>query len=76
MLMLVVAVAVAASASAAVPYDQIVALMDLFSSTYGKGWNRVDNWGIGDPCENSWFGVSCTDGGMYVACDTAVLPPQ
>ncbi len=73
-MMLVVAVAVAASASAAVPYDQIVALNDLFSSTNGKGWHRAENWGIGDPCGYKWFGVGCTDGVMYVACDTAVLP--
>jgi hypothetical protein len=76
MLMLVVAVAVAASASAAVPYDQIVALNDLFWSTNGKGWSFYDNWGVGDPCDNAWFGVSCTNGMMYVACSTAVLPPQ
>jgi hypothetical protein len=74
MLMLGVAVAVAASASAAVPYDQIVALSDLFSSTNGEGWRDSSNWGIGDPCGYKWFGVLCTDGVMYVACDTAVLP--
>ncbi len=83
MLLVVVAVAAAASASAAVPYNQIVALNDLFSSTSGKGWTRSDNWGIGDPCANSWFSVTCRNSGsgdgsgsgsgsgigvMYVAC--------
>ncbi len=75
MLVLVVAVAVAASASAAVPYNQVVALNELFSSTSGKGWYRSDNWGVGDPCGNAWFGVACRNGVMYVACGTAVLPP-
>jgi hypothetical protein len=74
MLVLVVAV-VAASASAAVPYNQVVALSELFSKTSGDGWHRSDNWGVGDPCGNAWWGVSCTNGVMYVACSTAVLPP-
>jgi hypothetical protein len=56
--------AVAASASAALPYNQVVALNELFSSTNGKGWSRSDNWGIGDPCANSWFGLSCANGFM------------
>ncbi len=46
MLVLVVTVALAASASAAVPYNQVVALNELFSSTSGKGWTRSDNWGV------------------------------
>jgi hypothetical protein len=74
MLMLVVTVAVAASASAAVPYNQVVALNELFSNTSGKGWTRSDNWGVGDPCGNAWFGVSCTNGVMYVACEHGVKP--
>jgi hypothetical protein len=74
MFVLVVAVAVAASASAAVPYNQVVALNELFSNTSGKGWTRSDNWGVGDPCGNAWFGVSCTNGVMYVACEHGVKP--
>jgi hypothetical protein len=74
MLVLAVAVAVAASASAAVPSNQVVALSELFSNTSGKGWHRSVNWGVGDPCGNAWWGVSCTNGVMYVACGTAVLP--
>ncbi len=75
MFVLVVAVAVAASASAAVPYNQVVALNELFSSTSGKGWHFNDNWGVGDPCGNNWINLGCKNGVMCVACGTAVLPP-
>ncbi len=69
--MLIFVLAVAVSASAAVPPDQTVALNELYSSTDGKGWKNSSNWGVGDPCANAWFGVSCSNGVMYVACSTA-----
>jgi hypothetical protein len=64
-----VAVAAAVSFAGAVPYNQIVALEELFESTDGKAWFDNSNWGIGDPCDVGWFGVWCTSrgGDMCVA---------
>jgi hypothetical protein len=74
--MLIVAVATAlACAHAAVPFNQIVALNELFSDTGGKEWRNNSNWGIGDPCSNAWFGVECSNGVMYGTCGIAVRPP-
>jgi hypothetical protein len=72
--MLMVVAAMAASASAAVPFDQIAALNELFSSTGGERWTTCLNWGVGDPCANSWGCMYCSNGVMYVACNTAVQP--
>ena len=35
------------------------ALIALYSSTDGDNWINNTNWNIGDPCNNSWYGVSC-----------------
>ncbi|GAM24313.1 hypothetical protein SAMD00019534_074880 [Acytostelium subglobosum LB1] len=35
------------------------ALMSLYTSTRGDLWYRSDNWTIGDPCLNSWYGITC-----------------
>ncbi len=63
----VVVVAVARWASAAAPYNQVMALNELFHSTNGKWWDNSENWGVGDPCEEGWYGVFCAENGdMYV----------
>jgi hypothetical protein len=71
MLTAVVVAVVVAAAAAAVPFNQVAALNELFASTNGKEWSYNSNWGVGDPCANAWFGVSCSDGVMCVACGTA-----
>jgi hypothetical protein len=35
------------------------ALMDLYNSTNGENWKNNYNWGNGDACLNSWYGVHC-----------------
>ena len=35
------------------------ALTTLYDSTRGKHWINKKNWLRGDPCLNSWYGVSC-----------------
>jgi hypothetical protein len=41
------------------PNSQLQALTDLYSSTKGGGWLASTRWLIGDPCLNTWFGVTC-----------------
>ena len=42
-----------------VPSAQVNGLINLYNVTNGTNWRRNDNWLIGDPCINNWFGVSC-----------------
>jgi hypothetical protein len=70
-----VAAITAVAASAAVPYNQIVALEELFNSTGGPAWQNSAHWGVGDPCASGWFGVRCSqDGDVCVVCGAASLP--
>ncbi len=39
------------------------ALIALYDSTAGDGWDNNTSWGIGDPCDNNWYGISCTNSG-------------
>jgi hypothetical protein len=36
------------------------ALVDLYTSTNGTKWTTSTNWLLGDPCQDSWYGVACT----------------
>lgn len=36
-------------------------LSKLYSSTLGGGWRTNGNWMVGDPCTDSWVGVTCAD---------------
>lgn len=42
-------------------------LVALYESTGGESWNHNENWLVGDPCENDWYGVGCGKEGEY--CD-------
>lgn len=33
--------------------------MLLYTSTQGQNWLNNSNWGSGEPCIDSWFGVTC-----------------
>ena len=37
------------------------ALVDLYDATNGDQWERNDNWMTGDPCDNKWYRVECTN---------------
>jgi len=45
--------------SSLVPDAQRNALLLLYYSTEGTSWNNQDNWLEGDPCVDSWYGISC-----------------
>ena len=38
------------------------ALVDIYFATNGQQWLNNANWMDGDPCLNSWFGVTCHEG--------------
>ena len=48
-----------ARVEAAVPAEERDALVALYNSTSGDGWRNNTNWLSGDPCTNSWFGITC-----------------
>ena len=39
--------------------DEYGALVDFYSEMNGINWRLQDNWLVGDPCMNHWFGVYC-----------------
>lgn len=46
--------------------DQRNKLMAIFDALDGGNWKRNDNWGIGDPCFQGWFGLVCDCEGNVV----------
>ena len=46
-------------AFATVPSSERQALVDFYTSLRGQNWVGKNNWLSGDPCENSWAGVTC-----------------
>lgn len=56
---------VAVFAAATVPAPQQSALLDIYTSTGGKGWKNAAGWSTGaDVC--TWFGVACDATGSFV----------
>lgn len=46
-------------AQAAVSAPVRADLVSLYNSTNGPGWSDQTNWNSGDPCDNSWHGITC-----------------
>ena len=46
--------------------DQRNKLMAIFDALDGGNWKRNDNWGIGEPCFQGWFGLVCDCDGNVV----------
>jgi hypothetical protein len=47
------------SQSYALDPSQTAALIDLYTATNGDSWSVNTNWLNGDPCNFSWYGVTC-----------------
>ena len=45
---------------------QASALMSIYNVLNGDNWTANTNWGMGCPCENPWFGVTCNSEGEVV----------
>ena len=57
---------------AVVPPSQRQALVDLYDATQGQHWQNRTHWLIGDPCEDSWFGISCDPINTMITCVVGV----
>ena len=55
-------------AVAAIPASERQALLDLYASTNGNGWNDHTNWNGAPGTECTWHGVTC-DGGQTTVQD-------
>ncbi len=45
------------------PQSEIDALMAIYNATDGDNWRFNTNWGVGDPFNNDWYGVTCNSEG-------------
>lgn len=44
-------------------------LADFYKSTGGENWRTADNWDVGDPCWDAWYGITCDEHGHVIAID-------
>jgi len=42
-----------------VPPNERIALVAFYNATLGENWSNSSNWLNGDPCTNSWYGITC-----------------
>ncbi|OGA46362.1 MAG: hypothetical protein A3G25_16245 [Betaproteobacteria bacterium RIFCSPLOWO2_12_FULL_63_13] len=49
----------ASTARAAIPASERQALLDLYTSTNGKGWTNSTSWNGAEGTECTWYGVTC-----------------
>ena len=54
---------------AAVPSSERDALVALYYNTNGPDWTTSTNWLTGDPCVDSWYGVTCNLTGSITEID-------
>jgi Leucine-rich repeat (LRR) protein len=48
------------SSCLAVTENERNALLSIYQSTGGDNWSNNLNWGVDDPCNNSWHGIECS----------------
>ncbi|EGG22819.1 leucine-rich repeat-containing protein [Cavenderia fasciculata] len=63
---------VSAVSAATTPTSQANALVQLYDLWSGDQWYNSDNWLVGDPCNNMWYGITCNETtGDIIALDLA-----
>ena len=45
---------------------ELGALKDFYLSMNGDFWRNNQNWNVGDPCTNQWYGVTCNTKGNII----------
>jgi hypothetical protein len=43
------------------------ALVDFYGATQGDWWRIIQNWLVGDPCTNHWYGITCNTLGNIIS---------
>lgn len=43
------------------------ALVSFYDTLNGDNWRFNDNWLVGDPCVNQWYGVGCNTEGNIIS---------
>jgi hypothetical protein len=41
-------------------------LQAFYTGTNGEGWRTSDNWNVGDPCWDAWYGITCDEHGHVI----------
>ncbi|MFK8012443.1 MAG: leucine-rich repeat domain-containing protein [Marinicellaceae bacterium] len=49
------------NAHSLIPQLEKDALITLYNATNGDNWTEKSNWLQGDPCDNSWYGITCEE---------------
>eukprot|EP00754_Rhynchopus_humris_P000153 Rhum_TRINITY_DN10102_c0_g1::Rhum_TRINITY_DN10102_c0_g1_i1::g.36928::m.36928 len=53
----------------------VLALNAFYQAAGGDGWSHNSHWGRGDPCQDSWYGITCAcPGGTQMHVESIVLP--
>ena len=59
--MVVLLLLLCVGAATATTVGETQALEDLYNTCNGPSWFNSTNWLVGDPCDNSWYGVGCSN---------------
>jgi hypothetical protein len=43
--------------------------MEFYTALDGPNWRTSDNWGVGDPCWDAWYGITCDEHGKVISID-------
>ena len=46
---------------------ELAALVAFYKAFNGDNWRFYDNWLVGDPCVNQWYGIGCNTEGNVIS---------
>lgn len=49
----------------AVSTEDKESLIEFYNTLGGPSWTNNDGWTVGDPCDNNWYGITCSSGDIY-----------